>query len=309
MYKLSLTMSTIDQKLDQIIEDIELIKNHLKIVPDRDSEITDIQSSINQYKIFAIDELKLNTKTITNQLSILSRFLHYTNGIINVESVKSYLDTNDSNSWKSNQIKALRRYIRDYLKLGNWIELFEFSKTQAKIKQLPTNEELLSFVSELKGQSQLVFLLMYTSGLRIGEIVQLKVKNLNFEINSIDASEIHEGQTKHSWVSFFTGKMAKILQNHIEKNYIDDNEVIFSVGSRTIQNDFQITSEKLEIVLTPHILRSVFTEKCTIAKIPDKYIDAFCGRTSPSIIAKHYTDYSPEKLRLQYDLVEPLLVL
>ena len=103
--------------------------------------------------------------------------------------------------------------------------------------------------------------------------------------------------------------MAKILQNHIEKNYIDDNEAIFSVGSRTIQNDFQVTSEKLEIVLTPHILRSVFTEKCTIAKIPDKYIDAFCGRTSPSIIAKHYTDYSPEKLRLQYDLVEPLLVL
>ena len=50
MYKLSLTMSTIDQKLDQIIEDIELIKNHLKIVPDKDSEITDIKSSINQYK-------------------------------------------------------------------------------------------------------------------------------------------------------------------------------------------------------------------------------------------------------------------
>ena len=62
MYKLSLTMSTIDQKLDQIIEDIELIKNHLKIVPDKDSEITDIKSSINQYKIFAIDELEIKHK-------------------------------------------------------------------------------------------------------------------------------------------------------------------------------------------------------------------------------------------------------
>ena len=57
------------------------------------------------------------------------------------------------------------------------------------------------------------------------------------------------------------------------------------------------------------MLRSIFTEKCTVAKISDKYIDAFCGRTSPGIIAKHYTDYSPEKLRLQYNLVESLLVL
>ena len=49
--------------------------------------------------------LKLNTKTHNKQFLFFLDFLHYTNGIINVESVKSYLDTNDSNSWKSNQIK------------------------------------------------------------------------------------------------------------------------------------------------------------------------------------------------------------
>lgn len=103
--------------------------------------------------------------------------------------------------------------------------------------------------------------------------------------------------------------MAKILENFIEENYRGNGENIFSVNSRTIQNNFKLVSEKLGIQLTPHMLRSVFTEKCTIAKIPDKYIDALCGRTSPSIIAKHYTDYSPEKLRLQYNLVEPLLTL
>ena len=302
-------MSLIEQKLDKIISDLDLIKNHLKIVPDKDSEITDMKSSISEYEKFAKEELKLNAKTITNQLSTLSRFLYNSKGIINKESVKSYLDTNESDSWKSNQIKALRRYIRDFLKLGNWIESFEFSKTQAKIKQFPSDQELLEFVKDLKGESQIAFLLMYTSGLRIGEIVKLKVENLNFEINSIDASEIHDGNTKHSWVSFTTVKMVKILETYIEKNYLADHEEIFSINSRTIQNNFKLVSKKLGIELTPHVLRSVFTEKCTIAKIPDKYIDALCGRTSPSIIAKHYTDYSPEKLRLQYNLVEPLLTL
>jgi len=302
-------MTITEEKLDQILQDLELIKNHLKIVPDRDSTIDDLKSSISDYETYAKEELKLNSKTITNQLSILSRFLYHCNGVINKESVKSYLETNESDSWKSNQIKALRRYIRDFLKLGNWIESFEFSKTKAKIKQLPSDQELLEFVKNLKGESQIAFLLMYTSGLRIGEIVKLKVENLNFEINSIDASEIHDGNTKHSWVSFTTVKMAKILDNFIEENYLGNNENIFSVNSRTIQNNFKLVSEKLGIHLTPHMLRSIFTEKCTIAKIPDKYIDALCGRTSPSIIAKHYTDYSPEKLRLQYNLVEPLLTL
>jgi len=298
-----------EQKLDEILSDLDLIKNHLKIVPDRDSEIIDLKSSISEYEKYAQQELKLNEKTITNQLSILSRFLHHSKGIINKESVKLYLDTKESDSWKSNQIKALRRYIRDYLKLGNWIESFEFAKTHAKIKHLPSDQELLEFVKNLKGESQIVFLLLYTSGLRIGEITKLKVQNLNFEINSIDASNIHDGDTKHSWVSFFTSPLAKILQTYVEENYLDDGEKIFSVESRTIQNNFKLVSQKLGIELTPHVLRSIFTEKCTIAKIPDKYIDALCGRTSPSIISKHYTDYSPEKLRIQYNLVEPLLTL
>jgi len=30
-------------------------------------------------------------------------------------------------------------------------------------------------------------------------------------------------------------------------------------------------------------------------------IDAFCGRTPKSILARHYTDYSPELLKRIYD--------
>ncbi|MEM3506079.1 MAG: hypothetical protein QW589_01440 [Candidatus Bathyarchaeia archaeon] len=31
------------------------------------------------------------------------------------------------------------------------------------------------------------------------------------------------------------------------------------------------------------------------------YVDAFCGRVPRSILAKHYTDYSPERLKEIYD--------
>jgi intergrase/recombinase len=30
--------------------------------------------------------------------------------------------------------------------------------------------------------------------------------------------------------------------------------------------------------------------------VPDRYVDAFCGRVPRSVLVRHYTDFSPEKL-------------
>ena len=35
--------------------------------------------------------------------------------------------------------------------------------------------------------------------------------------------------------------------------------------------------------------------------IQDRYVDAFCGRTPKSVLAKHYTDYNPKRLKAIYD--------
>jgi intergrase/recombinase len=35
--------------------------------------------------------------------------------------------------------------------------------------------------------------------------------------------------------------------------------------------------------------------------VPDRYVDAFCGRTPKSVLAKHYTQYGPEQLKEIYD--------
>jgi len=35
--------------------------------------------------------------------------------------------------------------------------------------------------------------------------------------------------------------------------------------------------------------------------VSDRYIDAFCGRTPKSVLARHYTDYNPERLRRIYE--------
>jgi hypothetical protein len=35
--------------------------------------------------------------------------------------------------------------------------------------------------------------------------------------------------------------------------------------------------------------------------VSDWYIDAFCGRTPKSVLARHYTDYNPKRLKVIYE--------
>ena len=86
---------------------MEIRPEEIKIVPDKDTKITDFEASITSYETFAFDELKLGQITINNQKSSIRKFLVFSNDIITKSAVTQYLDSNESNSWKSNQLKAL----------------------------------------------------------------------------------------------------------------------------------------------------------------------------------------------------------
>ena len=296
-----------DEILQKISSDLDSIKNHLKIIPNKFITITNFENIISRYEKFAVEELELSNATIKNQKSAIRIFLNHSQGIINNETVTEYLKSNDSSSWKSNQIKALRKFIRDYLQLGNWINEFVFSREKAKIKNtIPTNEQLALFCSKLDYENQIIFLILVTSGLRIGEVLSLDIDDVNFDTNMIDASKVHKSNTKSSWISFITHQVSTYVQSYVESLYTDK---LFSVSYKTVQENFQRISEETGIKIKPHLLRTVFTEKCTQAGLEEKYIDAFCGRISQNVIRKHYTDYSPEAMRRHYDKIEPFLQL
>jgi len=294
-----------DEILQKISSDLDSIKNHLKIVPDKFITVTDIEGNIENYQEFAINELGLGQDTVKNQKSSIRGFLNHSQGVITKETVTEFLASNNSSSWKSNQIKALRKFIRDYLQLGNWINEFVFSREKAKIKKaIPTNDQLSLFCSKLNYENQMIFLILVTSGLRIGEVLSLYIDDVNFDTNMNDASKVHKSNTKSSWISFMTNQVSQYVQSYAESLY--DNK-LFPVSYKTVQENFQKISEETGIKIKPHLLRTVFTEKCTQAGIDEKYIDAFCGRISQNVIRKHYTDYSPEAMRRHYDKVEPFL--
>ena len=295
-----------DKILQKISSDLDSIKNHLKIVPDKFITITDIKENITNYQEFTINELSPSPATIKNQKSAIRRFLNHSQGIINKDTVKNYLESHESTSWQSNQLKALRKFIRDYLYLGNWINEFEFSKEKAKIKSaIPNNNQLVLFYSKLDYQIQMIFLILIASGLRIGEVLSLEIDDISFKTNMIDASNVHKSDKKSSWISFMTHQVSDLIRIYSKSLNGDDN--LFQVSYKTVQNNFHKVSKETGIKIKPHLLRTIFTERCTQAGISEKYIDAFCGRISQNILRRHYTDYSPEAMRIQYDKAESFL--
>ena len=307
-----LVMTSDSEKLDNINEKLDLILRHYKLSKDRETLVEDVEPSLKEYELFATDELKIGKGTIKNQLSAIRTYLLFSSGKVNQQTVKDFLCVNESVEWKSNQLKALRRFLRDFLQCGSWINEFKFAKTRAKIKtrNIPSDQEIALFCSKLPYLVQMVFLILYTSGLRVGEVLSLKPPDIDFTSNMIDASSIHKGETKSAWLSFITQQVADYLESYIKSELFNNNDVkLFDASYNYVQECFKNTSELTGIDIKPHFLRTIHAEKCTQAGIEEKYIDALQGRTPGKVLRLNYTVYSPESMRSQYDKVEPLLKL
>lgn len=155
----------------------------------------------------------------------------------------------------------------------------------------------------------MVFLILLTSGLRVGEVLKLRESDIDFETNMIDASGIHKGDTKSAWISYITYQTVDYLQSYIETEMDSDNPNLFDISYNTVQEAFQKASFQTGVFIKPHFLRTIFTEKCTQAGIEGKYIDAFCGRIPKKVLEANYTIYSPQSLSNQYQKVEEFLIL
>jgi intergrase/recombinase len=53
--------------------------------------------------------------------------------------------------------------------------------------------------------------------------------------------------------------------------------------------------------VTPQKLRRWFCSEMLRLGIYETYIDAFCGRVPKSVLARHYTEFSPQKLEEIYE--------
>jgi integrase len=202
-------------------------------------------------------------------------------------------------------LAALKVYTQ-YLKVPELLADFVFPHPPFTPKRFWTREELQRFFDALISlKMKTLFLMGATTGLRKGELLSLHIEDVDFD-ERIVVPKVHTGNTKHSWVSFYNEECGEILGRYVDSlsPVKKANGKLFPISSRDFKLEWRTAKEKSNIPLKFKDLRDFFAEAMLNLGVQTIYIDAMSGRAPVSVLARHYIDLSPRKLKRIYDQSE-----
>jgi len=256
---------------------------------------------LKSFEEFCLVDLKLKQGSADNHIRNIRRLLLGTLdkplSQIDVQDLRTYLKgyLNKANGTYANQIKALRVFFRDFLKSGYLVESFKLPNNGYIPKIIPSKKKVQQFYSALESlRDKTLFLMFATTGLRKAEVLSLTLEDLDMERRMVIPKN-HRGNkgTKRSWISFYNDEVEEALKKYLAgKN--NHNLTIFDLSIKTNLKNWKKASKKIGFQITPQVLRDWFCCEMGRLSVPDRYVDAFCGRTPKSVLSRHYTDYSPE---------------
>jgi integrase len=202
----------------------------------------------------------------------------------------------------ANILKTLRIFYREFLGRPEVIEGFKFPSRPFNPIIIPSKKDLQEFYSRLKEpMARALFLFYATTGLRNREVLSLKIGDIDFEKRMILPKK-GGSRTKRMWVTFYNEEAERALREYLGSfQGLDKEKRLFPVTDEYFKRRYEKFERETRIKITPQILREWFACEMGRLGVPDRYVDAFCGRVPRSVLARHYTDFSPEKLKEIYD--------
>jgi len=206
--------------------------------------------------------------TLRNYLQVGSEFLSHINkeeNEINNLDVKTFLADMITNKQSSPATVALARsailfLCNDILELG--ITKVKTPKIPKKLPVVASKNELDILFDALNEKSSLLVQLIYAAGLRVSEVVALKVEDFEFEENH---GWVRNGKGGKDRMFIYPKKLSKEIQNYMRKKKIKQGYVFPGrsaemMSTRNVQKIISTAVKKLSISkkLSPHKLRHSF---------------------------------------------------
>lgn len=163
-------------------------------------------------------------KTETAYTNWIKRFIFFHNKRhpkdMGAEEIKSFitnLATNHhvSSSTQNQALQAILFLYKNVLKKG--IEFIDTISRTRRIKHLPvvfSRNEASDIIKKLDGVVKLVVSLLYGTGMRLGEVLSLRVKDIDFEMNHII---VRDGKGEKDRITVLPQKINKDLKEHLKK--------------------------------------------------------------------------------------------
>ena len=261
----------------------------------------DQEKMFQRFYDFQIVDLRRAKRTAYEKVWFIRKLLKTINkkpNEITREDLRAFLKKLESYSraYYKNALMALKVFFRDYLEKPELVESFRFPHQVYKPKHIVSKEQLQEFYKAIETpKEKALFLLYATSGLRRQEILSLKPEDVDFEKRMI-APNNHLGETKKSWCSFYNEEAAEALNEYLATKKQSRSKRVFPMQRHEVVELWKPAREKTGLNITPQKLRQWFCSEMLRLGVSETYVDAFCGRVPKSVLARHYTDFSPEKL-------------
>ena len=245
----------------------------------------------------------LSENTINSYTFFLKPFLesiedHKTINLEQVESFSASLVGRYSKKSRALAISSLRFFFR---RVMDWPEIYVNLEVPKKEKKLPivlSVDEMKSLIESPKSKkSTLIIKLLYSSGLRVSEIVNLKVIDLDFQQNS---GWVRSGKGQKDRLFQISKTLSNQLQKYLKKH--PNNIYIFSekkpMSKRNIQSILERAARKAGLTkkVSPHTLRHSFATHLLESGANLLVIQQLLGHESLET-TKIYTHISKSQLR------------
>ncbi len=265
------------------------------------TNINDFQSELKQLET----ELRLgrkSEKTIKNYLFFNKKFLEFIKKPINeidVNDVKNYLASLHklSSATLSLAIASLRFFYEKILKRSIFKEI-EVPRKEKKLPNVLSKEEIKSLIENSEtSKSKLIISMLYSTGLRVSELVNLKREDINLNEK---IGWVRKGKGKKDRIFILPDKLIEQLRpfmlKHSNYNYLFSKEK--PLTTRNIQKIVKYASFKSEFnkKITPHTLRHSFATHLLESGTDIRYIQELLGHSNLST-TQIYTHVSTEELK------------
>ena len=291
-----------DKLIDKFIEYLDIERNYSYYT------CINYQNDLIKFYKFLQDKKITNIKNVTYQ--VIRDYLNYL--YIKKEATKSV----------TRNISSLRSFFH-YLQGEGIIEsnpmtLVSNPKQDKKLPHYLTYDEIEELLRVTSGddifdiRDNMIIELLYSTGLRVGELVNIKISDINFNDKSIKV--LGKG-SKERIVYFGTPALNKLRKYlSIRPNIVKDQSSLYllinkrgnKLQERAVRSIFEniIKKNHLKIEFSPHTLRHTFATHMLNEGMDIKSVQELLGHSSISTTGI-YTHVSNEHLRSVYLSAHP----
>ena len=250
-------------------------------------------------------------RTIKTYLYCIHRFLTFTRkdlGKISKKDVRLFLEKLSDKGLSGNTMNvyhmAIRFLFEEVLNKRIWIDI-KYSKVPEKLPVVLSKEEVKRLFSAISNEKhRLMIELMYSAGLRVSELINLRVKDLEIDKGY---GFVRAGKGNKDRLFILSPILIDKIKRLINEDLLDNDSYLFSSNRnlkynvRTIQEIIRkaVKKAKIEKKISPHTLRHSFATHLIENGYDVSQVQSLLGHKSPETTFVYLHIASPNMINIK----------